>query len=30
MQLNLTNISYTYPGAVSPAVRDVSVTFSSG
>lgn len=30
MQLNLTNISYTYPGAVSPAVRDVGVTFSSG
>lgn len=30
MQLNLTHISYTYPGTVSPAIDDVSVTFPSG
>ena len=30
MQLNLTHINYTYPGAVSPTIDDVSVTFPSG
>lgn len=30
MQLNLTNISYTYPGTASPAIREVSATFPSG
>lgn len=30
MQLNLTDISYTYPGTVSPAVRKASATFPSG
>ena len=30
MQLNLTHISYTYPGAVTPALADVSATFPSG
>lgn len=30
MQLNLTNISYTYPGATSPAIENVSATFPSG
>ena len=30
MQLNLTHISYTYPGTASPAIEDVSATFPSG
>ena len=30
MQLNLSNISYTYEGAVSPALDRVSVTFPQG
>ena len=30
MQLNLTNISYTYEGAASPALDRVSVAFSQG
>nr|WP_058985431.1 ATP-binding cassette domain-containing protein [Hugonella massiliensis] len=30
MQLNLNHISYTYPGTVSAAIDDVSVTFPSG
>lgn len=30
MQLNLTNISYTYEGAASPALHQVSATFPSG
>lgn len=30
MQLNLTHISYTYPGTVSPAIEDVSATFPTG
>ncbi len=30
MQLNLTHISYTYEGAVSPALNRVSVTFPQG
>lgn len=30
MQLNLTHINYTYPGAVSPTIDDVNVTFPSG
>ena len=30
MQLNLTNVSYTYPGTASPAIREVSATFPSG
>ncbi len=30
MQLNLAHINYTYPGAVSPTINDVSVTFLSG
>lgn len=30
MQLNLTHISYTYPGTVSPAINDASATFPSG
>lgn len=30
MQLNLSNISYTYEGAASPALDRVSVTFPQG
>lgn len=30
MQLNLSHISYTYPGAAAPALVDVSATFPSG
>ncbi len=30
MQLNLTRINYTYPGAVSPTIDGVSATFPSG
>ena len=30
MQLNLTRISYTYPGTASPAIEDVSATFPTG
>lgn len=30
MQLNLTHISYTYPGTISPTLDDVSATFPSG
>ncbi|WP_165053138.1 MULTISPECIES: ATP-binding cassette domain-containing protein [unclassified Adlercreutzia] len=30
MQLNLTHISYAYPGTASPAISDVSATFPSG
>ena len=30
MQLNLSNISYTYPGAVEPALKDVTATFPQG
>ena len=30
MQLNLTSISYTYPGGTAPALTDVSATFPVG
>ena len=30
MQLNLSNISYTYPGAVEPALKNVTATFPQG
>lgn len=30
MQLNLTHISFTYPGAIDPALSDISLTFSQG
>lgn len=30
MQLNLSHISYTYPGAISPTIANVSATFPSG
>ena len=30
MQLNLNHISYTYPGAASPAIEDVIATFPTG
>ncbi|WP_165046023.1 MULTISPECIES: ATP-binding cassette domain-containing protein [unclassified Adlercreutzia] len=30
MQLNLTHISYTYPGTASPAINDISATFPLG
>lgn len=30
MQLNLSHVTYTYPGAKSPAVADVTATFPSG
>ncbi len=30
MQLNLSNVSYAYPDAASPAIADVSATFPSG
>ena len=30
MQLNLANISYTYPAAAEPALLDVSATFPRG
>ncbi len=30
MQLNLTNITYTYPGASNPAVGPVAATFPQG
>ncbi len=30
MQLNLTHIGYTHPGAASPAISDVSATFPTG
>lgn len=30
MQLNLAHVTYTYPGAKSPAIADVTATFPSG
>ena len=30
MQLNLSHIEYTHPGASSPALKDVTVTFPRG
>lgn len=30
MQLNLTRISFTYPGAIDPALSDISLTFPEG
>ena len=30
MQLNLTSISYTYPGGTAPALTDASATFPVG
>ena len=30
MQLNLSNIEYTYPWAVEPTIRNVTATFPAG